>query len=131
MLHYVALPFTNKQLIEPYKSSALQPQADRPASLWLRISGVQPGALTLRDARLEVCPELAALLAGQQDALVQRLAESASLAAFFVELQNMVDQLSLARYCLPQSRSLKPVFLVLPCDALPCHALFWPWSAFL
>ena len=98
-----------------------------PASLWLRVSGVTPGAPSLRGARLEVNAALAALLgageqpaagqlqqpAGQQqpaaeqasqapggggarELLAQRLAEAPSLPAFLVELQNMVDQASLA-----------------------------------
>lgn len=109
-----------------------------PASLWLRVSGVTPGAPSLRGARLEVNAELAALLgvelgpeseqhpAGQQEQeqqrdqqpgpaqhpggqllqqlsssgtrelLAQRLEEAPSLPAFLVELQNLVDQASLA-----------------------------------
>ena len=69
----------------------------RPASLWLRLSGLQPGALTLRGARLEVSAELGALLEGREEVLAQRLAESPSLPAFFLELQNMVDHASLER----------------------------------
>ena len=69
----------------------------RPASLWLRLSGLQPGGLTLRGTRLEVNAELGALLEGREGVLAQRLAESASLPAFFLELQNMVDHASLER----------------------------------
>lgn len=70
-----------------------------PASLWLRISGLQPGAPSLRCARLQVNAELAALLGGseQQGLLAQRLAESPSLPAFLLELQNVVDQRALER----------------------------------
>lgn len=84
------------------------------------MSGVTPGAPSLRGARLEVNAALAALLgageqpaAGQQqraagqlsqlpgsggarEVLAQRLAEAPSLPAFLVELQNLVDQASLA-----------------------------------
>ncbi len=113
-----------------------------PASLWLRVSGLTPGAPSLRGAHLEVNGELAELLgvsdseqhaAGQQqqgqqqqqqqrqreqqpgaaqhpagqpsqlggssgarELLAQRLEEAPSLPAFLVELQNMVDQASLA-----------------------------------
>jgi hypothetical protein len=42
--------------------------------------------------------ELAALLEGHRDVVARRLADSPSLAAFFVELQSVVDQLTLARW---------------------------------
>lgn len=77
--------------------------AGRPASLWLRLSGLRTGAPSLAGAQLEVNAELAALLqSGDAEAvLAERLAEAPSLQAFFVELQNMVDTLSLDRWVLP------------------------------
>lgn len=80
-------------------SHALQVQraAGRPASLWLRLSGLHAGAPSLAGAQLEVNAELAALLQGcdMGAVLAQRLAEARSLTAFVVELQSMVDTLSL------------------------------------
>lgn len=69
-----------------------------PASLWLRVSGLQPGAASLRGAALEVNAELSALLGEgpeAREALAQRLSEAPSLPAFLLELQHMVDQRSL------------------------------------
>ncbi|KAL4430938.1 hypothetical protein ABPG75_006194 [Micractinium tetrahymenae] len=85
---------------EGYLLSNVQRAAGRPARLWLRLSGLRAGAPSLAGARLEVNAELAALLQGGGDAgavLAQRLAEAPSLPAFMVELQNMVDTLSLER----------------------------------
>ncbi|KAL4418745.1 hypothetical protein ABPG77_006418 [Micractinium sp. CCAP 211/92] len=82
---------------EGYLLSNVKRAAGRPASLWLRLSGLRTGALSLAGAQLEANAELAALLqSGDAEAvLAQRLAEAPSLQAFFVELQNMVDTLSL------------------------------------
>ncbi|PSC68290.1 E3 ubiquitin-ligase FANCL [Micractinium conductrix] len=96
---------------EGYVLSNAQRAAGLPASLWLRISGLCVGAASLAGARLEVGPELAALLGGGGGgghgsvSLAQRLAESPSLAAFCVELQNMVDQLSLESAATPAAPS--------------------------
>ncbi|KAI7842671.1 hypothetical protein COHA_003602 [Chlorella ohadii] len=119
-----------------------------PASLWLRVSGLTPGAPSLRGAHLEVNGELAELLgvggseqhaAGQQQQqqrqreqqpgaaqhpagqpsqlggssgarqlLAQRLEEAPSLPAFLVELQNMVDQASLAAAQQAQAAAARP-----------------------
>lgn len=70
-----------------------------PASLWLRVSGLRPGAPSLAGARLEVGEELATLLGEGEPArlLAQRLAESPSLPSFVRELRSLVDQLSLQR----------------------------------
>jgi hypothetical protein len=80
----------------------------QPVSLWLRISGLDPAAATLQGARLEANAELAALLGGQRALLARRLAESRSLLAFLVELQHMVDRLSLERWAtwLQQQRTV-------------------------
>lgn len=79
--------------------SAAAAAARPPASLWLRVSGLAPGAPSLRAARLEVSAELAALLGGgeQRALLARRLAESPSLPAFLRELQNVVDQRTIER----------------------------------
>jgi hypothetical protein len=93
----ICIAASTPPLTPPLTATPLQAHGPRPASLWLRISGLQPGTKTLRGAVLEVNGELAAVLAGQQEAVAQRLADSPSLPAFLVELQNMVDQLSMER----------------------------------
>ena len=111
-----------------------QRAAGLPASLWLRISGLCVGAASLAGARLEVGPELAALLGGGGGgghgsvSLAQRLAESPSLAAFCVELQNMVDQLSLERWVWGCAAQLLPCFhLAVP--VCTCHLGAGSWVA--
>lgn len=94
MAHLQACPHTPP----PHPPQAHRLAGRPPASLWLRVSGVQPGPASLRGAHLQVGDELAALLGqgeAQQAALAQRLAESPSLPAFLVELQNLIDQRSL------------------------------------
>ena len=99
MLRWLAGPSAQSVAFDGLQPSGVQAQlrSGQPSSLWLRVSGLRPGALTLAGCRLEVNAELAALLEGRQGVLAQRLAESPSLPAFFVELTNMVDQLSLGR----------------------------------
>jgi E3 ubiquitin-protein ligase FANCL len=64
--------------------------AAQPATLWARVSGAPAGGGPLTGARLEAGPALAAALAGREAAAAARLADSPSLAAFFVELQDLL-----------------------------------------
>ncbi len=64
--------------------------AAQPATLWARVSGAPAGGGPLAGARLEAGPALAAALAGREAAAAARLADSPSLAAFFVELQDLL-----------------------------------------
>lgn len=72
------------------------PDADQPNALWVRLSGVPPGAPTLAGARLEAGPELAQALRGNEEVVAARLRQSPTPAAFFVELRNMLGHLGAA-----------------------------------
>jgi E3 ubiquitin-protein ligase FANCL len=75
----------------------LQDDDPPPARLWVRLSDVAPKAPTLAAARLELSPELEALLAGYHEVVAARLHGSTSPSAFLLELQAILRRLAVGR----------------------------------